>query len=123
MTEKREGNEEEIKDELKRLGRQLHSTAKAAWESEERRELEAEIVSGLSALANEIERALKEFRHGPEGEALKAKAHEVKKKAKSGELAAEGRQALLQVLRQINAELEGLRTSWIPAEEAEEEKE
>lgn len=123
MTEETEGTEGEIADELKRLGKQLHSTAKAAWESEERRQLEAEIVSGLNALASEIERTLRECRITPEGEVLEARAREVKEKAKSGELGVEVRRGFLRVLRQVNAELERLQGSWAPAEKAEEEKE
>lgn len=123
MSEKSKGTEEEIKDELKRLGRELHSTAKAAWESEERRELQAEIVSGLSALVSEIEKALKEFRQGPEGEALEAKVHEVKAKAESGEVASEGRQTLLRILREINAELGRVQNSWTPGGKVEGEEE
>ncbi len=123
MTEETEGAEGEIADELKRFGKVLHSTAKAAWESEERRELEAEIVSGLNALASEIERALRECRVRPEGEVLEVRAREVKEKAQSGELGTEVRRGFLQALRQINTELESLQSSWAPAEKAEEEKE
>jgi len=113
----------EIADELKRLGKQLHSTTKAAWESEERRQLEGEITSGLNALASEIERTLRECRVSPEGEVLEVKAHEVKEKAQSGELGTEVRRAFLRCLRQINAELDTLQSSWTPAEKAKEEKE
>lgn len=123
MTEKTKGAEGEIAEELKRLGRQLHATTRAAWESEERHQLEAEMISGLNALASEIERALGEFRASPEGEALKAKAREVKGKAESGELGMEARHTFLRVLRQINAELDGLQRSWSSAEKAGEEKE
>ena len=123
MTEETKGAEGEIADELKRFGKQLHSTAKTAWESEERHQLEAEIVSGLNALANEIERTLRECRASPESEVLEAKAREVKEKAQSGELGTEVRTAFLQVLRQINAELERLQSSWSSEEKAEEEKE
>jgi len=112
----------EIADELKRFGKQLHSTAKAAWESEERHQLEAEIVSGLNALASEIERTLRECRVSPEGEVLEVRAREVKEKAQRGELGTEVRRGFLRALRQINAELDTLRSSWAPAEKAEEEK-
>jgi len=77
----------------------------------------------LNALASEIERTLKECRITPEGEVLEAKAREVKEKAQSGELGTEVRRGFLQVLRQINAELDTLQSSWAPAEKAEEEKE
>ena len=123
MTEQTKGAEGEIADELKRLGKHLHSTAKAAWESEERRQLEAEIVSGLNALASEIERTLSECRVSPEGEVLEARAREVGETAQSGELGTEVRRGFLRALRQINAELERLQSSWAPAEKAEEEKE
>lgn len=123
MTEETKEAEGEIADELKRFGKQLHSTTKAAWESEERRQLEAEIVSGLSALASEIERTLRECRVSPEGEVLEARAREVKEKAQSGELGTEVGRGFLRALRQINAELERVQSSWTPAEKAEEEKE
>jgi uncharacterized protein YukE len=113
----------EIKEELKQLGRQLHSTAKAAWESEERRQFESEIVSGLSALASEIEKALDDFAESPQSQTVKARAHEVKQKARSGELGTEGRETLLKALRQMNAELERLQHSWTPSKKAHEEKE
>lgn len=123
MTEETKGAEGEIADEMKRLGKQLHSTAKTAWESEERRQLEAEIVSGFNALASEIERTLRECRISPESEILETKAREAKEKAQSGELGTEVRRGFLRALRQINAELERLQSSWSPAEKAEEEKE
>ena len=123
MTEETKGAEGEIADELKRLGKRLHSTAKAAWESEERHQLEAEIVSGLNALASEIERTLRECRVSPEGEVLEAKAREVKEKAQGGELGMEVRRGFLRALRQINAELERVQSSWAPVEKAEEDKE
>ncbi len=123
MTEETKEAEGEIADELKRLGKQLHSTAKTAWESEERRQLEAEIVSGLNAVASEIERTLRECRVSPEGEILKAKAREVKEKTQSEQLGTEVRRGFLQALRQINAELERLQSSWTPPEKTEEEKE
>ncbi len=123
MTEETKRSEGEIADELKRLGKQLHSTAKAAWESEERHQLEAEIVSGLNALASETERTLRECRVSPESEILEARAREVKEKAQSGELGTDVRRGFLRALRQINAELERVQGSWTGAEKAEEEKE
>lgn len=123
MTEETKGAEGEIAEELKRLGSQLHFTAKAAWESQERRQLEAEIVGGLNALASEIERALREYRVRSEGEVLEARAREVKEKAQAGQLGTEVRGAFLRALRQINAQLDTLQSSWAPAEKAEEDKE
>ena len=111
MTDEGKRAEGEISEEMKRLGKQLHTTAKAAWESEERREIQAEVISGLNALASEIEKTLKEFRAGPEGQALKAKTRELKEKAQSEELSKDVRSALLEVFRQINTELENLQKS------------
>jgi len=122
VTQEEKRAEGEITEELKRLGKQLHTTAKAAWESEERREIEAEIVSGLKALSAEIEKTLKEFRTHPEGQALEARTRELKEKAQSGELGREARRAFLEALRQINAQLDSLQKSWSPAEKTEEEE-
>lgn len=123
MTEETKGAEGEIADELKRLGKRLHTTAKAAWESEERRQLEAEIVSGMNALASEIQSTLRECPASPEAEVLEARAREMKEKAQSGELGTGVRRGFLRALRQINADLDTLQNSWTPAEKAEEEKE
>lgn len=47
----------------------------------------------------------------------------MKEKAQSGELGTEVRRGFLRALRQINAQLDTLQSSWAPAEKAEEDKE
>lgn len=54
-----------ISAELQELGRQLASTARAAWRSEKRQEVQQEVVDGLRSLRDQVTEALDTVRADP----------------------------------------------------------
>jgi len=58
MTQRDEGTDARVIEELRRLGRQMGETLDAAWNSAERKQLEQELRSGARAFAEEFERAV-----------------------------------------------------------------
>jgi hypothetical protein len=91
--------------ELKRLGRQLGETLDAAWGSAERKRAEEDLKAGARAFAEEFERAL--------GQARSARPADVASKA---------RRSMVDGLRWMSAELEGLADRFTPSEETGERK-
>jgi len=125
MSEKdRTAEEGTVVEELGELGRQLGAALKAAWESEQRRELQQEISEGLKALGDELEEAVKTAR---ESEAIRELQADIKQAVETtwqSEAIQDIRRGLLKGLRQINQELSKLAASWQakPAAEAEAEE-
>ena len=99
--DERTGGDPDVIAELKRLGRQLGETLDAAWGSAERKRAEEELKAGARAFAEEFERAL--------GRARGARPAEVPSKA---------RRTMVDGLRWMSSELEGLADRFTPAAEA-----
>ena len=87
--------------ELKRLGRQLGETLDAAWGSAERKRAEEELKAGARAFAEEFERALGRARG-----------------ARPGDFPSKARRSMVDGLRWMSSELEGLADRFTPAAEA-----
>jgi hypothetical protein len=87
--------------ELKRLGRQLGETLDAAWGSAERKRAEDELKAGARAFAEEFERALGRARG-----------------TRPGDIPSKARRTMVDGLRWMSSELEGLADRFTPAEEA-----
>jgi hypothetical protein len=96
------GERPEVIAELKRLGRQLGETLDAAWGSAERKRAEEDLKAGARAFAEEFERTL--------GRARGARPGDVTSKARSG---------MVDGLRWMSSELEGLADRFTPAAEVE----
>ena len=62
MTRREAGDGPDVVAELRRLGRQLGRTIDAAWGSQERKRAEEELKAGARALAEEVERTIREAR-------------------------------------------------------------
>lgn len=99
------GERPDVIAELKRLGRQLGETLDAAWGSAERKRAEEDLKAGARAFAEEFERALGQARG-----------------ARPAEVASKARRSMVDGLRWMSAELEGLADRFTPAEEAAERK-
>lgn len=95
------GERPDVIAELKRLGRQLGETFDAAWGSAERKRAEEELKAGARAFAEEFERALGRARD-----------------ARPGEIPSKARRTMVDGLRWMSSELEGLADRFTPAEEA-----
>ena len=95
------GERPDVIAELKRLGRQLGETLDAAWGSAERKRAEEELKAGARAFAEEFERALGRARG-----------------ARPGDIPSKARRTMVDGLRWMSSELEGLADRFTPAGEA-----
>jgi hypothetical protein len=95
------GERPDVVAELKRLGRQLGETLDAAWGSAERKRAEEELKAGARAFAEEFERALGRARG-----------------ARPGDVGAKARRTMVDGLRWMSSELEGLAERFTPAGDA-----
>jgi hypothetical protein len=101
-----QGRSGEVASEFKDLGENLKSILQNAWESEERKNLQREIESGLANLGKTLEQAAKEFKESEAGQRLKADAEDLHQRIRSGEVETRVRDDLLAALRKVNSELE-----------------
>lgn len=117
--------EQTVVEELGELGRQLGTAFKAAWESEQRRELQQEISEGFKALGDQLEEAVKTAREGEALQELQTDVKQAVETARQSDALQGVRRGLLKGLRQINRELNDLVASWQarPATEVEGEEE
>lgn len=94
-----------ITDELSRMGKLVAQAVQAAWESEERKRLEAEIVEGLRKFGDEVSSAAKRAGDSEPAKEIKAQAEKVAAEVKEKDIAEEIRKGLITGLEAINVEL------------------
>jgi hypothetical protein len=98
--------EENLQGELNALGENLQRAIRNVWQSDERKQLQADVEGGLEAALRHLRGELKEFQDSATGERLKADLQSVENDLRSGETATMMRQEILRVLQRLNAELE-----------------
>lgn len=94
--------------ELQELGRQLVSTARTAWQSEQRRELQQDITMGLRSVADQLNEAVESVRLNPRSEAMKERVSKVTSSARASDLVDDARGTLASGLRELNEQLRRL---------------
>lgn len=99
-------------DELRQLGSNLKAILEAAWESDERRKLQAEIGSALTELAAALSSSAKEMLEGPAGQELQAEVEAWRQKVRQSDLHERAHTELVDALRKVNAELSALVGRW-----------
>jgi len=98
--------EENLQGELNALGENLQRAIRNVWQSDERKQLQADIEGGLEAALQHLRGELREFQDSETGERLKADLQSVENDLRSGETATMMRQEILRVLQRLNTELE-----------------
>lgn len=98
----------EVGQQFKALGESLATALRAAWHSEENRRQLQEMQAGLEAMAEEVNRAVKETVASPKAQKVKSEVGRAAGSARSaGEKALqEARPHLLSALQQVNAEVQ-----------------
>lgn len=104
-----------LADEFAALGRNIKQAVQAAWTSEERKRLQAEIESGLLEASRAVKQAADDFSTSQAAQTLKAEADDFHQRVQSGELEAKIRSELLAALRMAN---EGLKQAFARDEAA-----
>jgi hypothetical protein len=95
----------DLSSELRELGRNLKSAAKAAWESEESRRLQEELQTGFAALEAGLREASIEFSAGETGQRVRHEVRDFSERVRSSQVETQLRADLLSALRAVNAEL------------------
>ena len=98
--------ENDLTAEFQRLGENLRSALRAAWESEERLQLQHEIERGLHQAATSLREAADDVRESPAGHRLRTDLEDLEARIRSGELRAKTREEILKAVRMLNTELE-----------------
>jgi len=98
----------EVGEQFKTMGESLANAFRTAWESEETRQHLESMRSGLKAMVDQVDEAIKEASTSPEGEKVR---QEMEKAAESARAASEkaldeARPHILSAVRQINDELQ-----------------
>ena len=94
-----------ITDELSKMGKLVAQAIQAAWESEERKKLEAEVVDGLRKFGDEVSAATKKAGESDTAKQIKTQAEKVAADMQEKDVAGDIRKGLISGLEVINVEL------------------
>ena len=127
MTEESQ-SEKTIVEELSKLGKQMADALRAAWESEDRKKLQAEIIEGMQQFGNEVGAAARKAGESDTAKDIKTQAEKVAGDVKSSEVTEAVRKSMIGGLEILNQELGKLlerldpkQTAGAPAEAAPEQ--
>lgn len=105
-------SEDNLKEEFRKLGKNLADTARAAWDNPERKKLQQEIEEGLSEMRGSLSREYEHFRQSPAAQRLKKDVQDIGERVRNSEIEGKIRNELIIALHQVNIELENLTTRW-----------
>jgi hypothetical protein len=97
---------QELLDELTQLADKFAAVVKTAWNSEQRKQIETDVRSGLSTMATSIEDGFKQVASTNEAKDLQTKATEVSEKVSSSKFFADMTSALTVGLRGLSDQLD-----------------
>lgn len=97
---------DEIADELNRLAESFGRAVRAAWNSDQRHQLEADLNRGLRSLVDNVESILKQFNESEQGQEFKEQAGRVVEKVRTSKVTAELKEGLTQGLHTVAEELQ-----------------
>ncbi len=104
---------------MRSLGENLKSALHSAWESEERKKVQAEIETGLADLSRMLTDTADEFEAEKVGQEIKSEVKDFRERVETGEVAAQVRSDLLKVLQAINTELTKFKNQWTAGSDTE----
>ena len=97
---------QELLDELTQLADKFASVVKSAWNSEQRKQVENDVRSGLNTMAASLEDGFKQVASSNEAKDLQTKASEVGEKVTSTKFFADLTSALTTGLRTLSDQLD-----------------
>jgi phenylalanyl-tRNA synthetase alpha subunit len=109
-----EESAENLASEFQNLGDNLKRFFVNAWESEQRKTIQAEIEAGLSDLGDTLKQTAEEIQDSETGQRLKTEAIDFRDRVRDGEVEQKVRSDLTKFLQKLNKELEKA----IPPEES-----
>lgn len=96
---------DDIGDELNRLAESFGQAVQAAWNSEQRHQLEADLNRGLRSLVDNVESILKQFNESDQGQELKEQAGKVVEKVRTSKVTADLKEGLTKGLQTVASEM------------------
>ncbi|HNS52942.1 MAG TPA: hypothetical protein PKO09_17410 [Anaerolineae bacterium] len=111
MTEEQKPTSD-IVAELRLLGQQIGSAAKALWESDESRSVRHDIREGLEEAGRQIDTAVRSIHDSDAGRKLETHVKETVEKARESEAADKFEQGIVSTLRDVNRELSRIISNW-----------
>ena len=106
------GDEAAVTRELQELGRQLAATARAAWQSPRRQELQQDITEGMRSLRDQLTDTIDSVRGNPRAQnvtqTVKENVGKVAETTRAGDLVDDVRTGLASGLRELNDQLRRL---------------
>jgi hypothetical protein len=100
--------EKTIAQEFSRLGKQVADAIHAAWESEDRKKLQAELADGLQRFEAELDAALQKAAQSDAAKQVREQTEKVVADVKDSNVADEVRKGLISGLDVLNKELSKL---------------
>lgn len=108
--------------EMKNLGRQFAEAIRAAWNSQERQKIEADVREGLDVFVSELEKGFKELRDSEAAKKAKQEVSQVKEKVDAADLGRKTKSTLAEGLRWLSEEFNSLASQFTPADKDAEDK-
>lgn len=97
---------EELTAEIARLAEAFTNAVRAAWNSDQRRQLEHDLSRGLRGLVENVEGRLVEFNRSEQGQELREQAGRVVEKVRTSKVTEDVRDGLTKGLSAVAAELQ-----------------
>ncbi|HRJ45473.1 MAG: hypothetical protein KJZ86_25655 [Caldilineaceae bacterium] len=101
-----EARKDDIGDELNRLAESFGRAVQAAWNSEQRHQLETDLNRGLRSLVDNVESILKQFNESEQGQELKEQAGKVVEKVRTSKVTADLKEGVTKGLQTVAEELQ-----------------
>ncbi|MDH3944516.1 MAG: hypothetical protein OEV06_10525 [Anaerolineae bacterium] len=105
-------SENDMRDEFRQMGENLQQAVNAAWQSEERKRLQEDLVEGLRDLEKAFSDFGKKIEQSELGQQVKSDVEDLSEKLRSGELQENARTGMVSALQRANVELEKLISRW-----------
>jgi uncharacterized protein YukE len=102
----RRANAQEISEELDKLADAFGRAVQAAWNSEQRKQLQEDLNRGLRTLVDGVEKSLTQFSESEQGQEVREQAGKVVEKVRTSKVTADLQQGLTKGLRAISEEMQ-----------------
>jgi uncharacterized protein with ACT and thioredoxin-like domain len=97
--------ERSVSDEISQLGKQFSEVIRTAWESDDRKRIQGEIIEGLRRFGDEVTEALQKVAESDTGKQVSTQTEKVISDVKQSGIADDVRKGVLQGLDTLNREL------------------
>ena len=99
------GEEKSISSELARLGKQVADAINVAWQSEDRKKLQAEVTSGLDSFGAQVSDAMRKASESDAAAQIRDETEKVVAQIRESDVTGEVRKGLISGLAVLNREL------------------